>query len=73
VAEEQLESPGHQGRVVVHHQVQQHPQEYFATHVVQIKDDSLLAISSKDLLSLLPNPLQVYSSNATSLRVPFPL
>lgn len=42
VAEEQLQGPRHQGRVVVHGQVQQHSEEGPAAVVVQVQRRVLL-------------------------------
>ncbi len=43
VSEEELEGAGHEGRVVVHAQVEQNPEESFAAGPIQIKDCTVLA------------------------------
>ena len=44
VSEEKLEGAGHEGRVVVHAQVEQNPEESFAPGPVQIKDCTVLTV-----------------------------
>ena len=53
-----LEGPGHEGRVVVHDEVEQHAEEDLAAGAVQVQDGALLRLVTEDLLSLLANALQ---------------
>ena len=51
----------------MHDEMQEDPEEDFAPRAVQVEDDALLPITTKDPLRLLPDPLQVDTSDPSSV------